>query len=396
MLINGHARYHWLVEHKRPVYVRLVGGLTSADKQKAYILAKHLGHRAGVPTAKQIADYIDVLLIAHPDLSNEAIAAMLGGARSDTTVHRRRTALLQMKKIAPADQVLDVKGVKRKVSRHAAGKRFADLPVFFSKTGEEAQYISRHLDVIAPLPTVRGLQLSKSNIKRAADREIKQNEVLSRPTPVLPDDYQIHHSDFRNLQVDDESIDLICTDVLWALENQNDWSDLSKWARQKLKPDGLFCSLHGVLYIPQTAEAFGKHLSFQLMMVVKYKTALPIMAKSINSCWRPAWVYSRPEGIKMKFGNIWNFIEVDDGGADESKTYHKFQQSTDVFVELVRRFSRPGDLVVDPQCGTGSTGVACRQLGRRFVGGDIDANMVAMARHRIATEGAGRVAQFDP
>ncbi len=58
--------------------------------------------------------------------------------------------------------------------------------------------------------------------------------------------------------VADDSFDLLCTDVLWALEYEKDW--VAEWARRKLKPSGLFCTLHGVLYIPQTAEALGKHL----------------------------------------------------------------------------------------------------------------------------------------
>ena len=37
----------------------------------------------------------------------------------------------------------------------------------------------------------------------------------------------------------------------------------------------------------------------------------------------------------------------------------------------VEAFSRPGDLVVDPFMGSGTTAVACAQLSRSFVGCDI-------------------------
>ena len=387
ILVNGHARYDWLRENKRPVEIRLVGGLTTPEQHRAYVLAKDLGHRSTPPTPKRLIEYIDVLLLANPQLSDQAIANMIGNAKSDSTVHRRRKELLTLKKLDPVDEVIDVKGVKRKVSHHASRKRLADLPVFFTKTGEDAQYVARYLDVIAPLPTVKGLQLSKSNIARAAKRELKQTEVLALPEAILPSDYQVHHSDFRNLDVADESIDLICTDVLWAVEYQKDWEALAEWAQRKLKPSGLFCTLHGILYIPQTVEALGKHLSFQAMIVVKYATALPIIAKSLNSCWRPAWVYSRPEGLKHKFGNLWNFIDVHEEPALKTKEYHKFQQSVEVFRVLVEKLSRPGDLVCDPQLGSGTTAVACKMLGRKFIGGDIDEKMVKIAKHRIATEG---------
>jgi len=40
-------------------------------------------------------------------------------------------------------------------------------------------------------------------------------------------------------------------------------------------------------------------------------------------------------------------------------------------------------LVVDPFLGSGTTALACLQLGRRFIGCDIDAGAVAIARRRV-------------
>lgn len=50
---------------------------------------------------------------------------------------------------------------------------------------------------------------------------------------------------------------------------------------------------------------------------------------------------------------------------------------------LVRDYSKPGDLVVDPFCGWGSTLAAARALGRRSIGIDVDAEAVAEARRRL-------------
>lgn len=43
-----------------------------------------------------------------------------------------------------------------------------------------------------------------------------------------------------------------------------------------------------------------------------------------------------------------------------------------------------GALVIDPFCGSGTTGVACMQTGRRFIGIEIDEGYAAIARRRIA------------
>ena len=43
-----------------------------------------------------------------------------------------------------------------------------------------------------------------------------------------------------------------------------------------------------------------------------------------------------------------------------------------LLTRLIETHSLPRDLVVDPYCGTGSTGRACIATGRSFVGGDVD------------------------
>jgi modification methylase len=46
--------------------------------------------------------------------------------------------------------------------------------------------------------------------------------------------------------------------------------------------------------------------------------------------------------------------------------------------------SRPGDLVLDPFCGTGTTGAAAKRLGRRFIGFERVSEYAQAAQSRIA------------
>ena len=50
---------------------------------------------------------------------------------------------------------------------------------------------------------------------------------------------------------------------------------------------------------------------------------------------------------------------------------------------LVRLASRPGETVLDPFMGSGTTGVACAQLGRSFTGIDIEPRYFDMACQRV-------------
>ena len=59
---------------------------------------------------------------------------------------------------------------------------------------------------------------------------------------------------------------------------------------------------------------------------------------------------------------------------------------------FVRLFTQPGDVVLDPFAGSGSTLAAARDLGRRAVGVDVSAAYCALARERLglgADGGAG-------
>ena len=56
--------------------------------------------------------------------------------------------------------------------------------------------------------------------------------------------------------------------------------------------------------------------------------------------------------------------------------------------QLIRLLTFKDDLVLDPFMGSGSTLVAASMLGRRYVGYDLDPAFVALARERVATEGA--------
>lgn len=62
---------------------------------------------------------------------------------------------------------------------------------------------------------------------------------------------------------------------------------------------------------------------------------------------------------------------------------------TQLPLELVRAVvqcaSDPGDLVVDPFCGSGTTGVACIESGRQFIGIEKEAGWKAMALKRLAS-----------
>jgi adenine-specific DNA-methyltransferase len=60
--------------------------------------------------------------------------------------------------------------------------------------------------------------------------------------------------------------------------------------------------------------------------------------------------------------------------------FHPTQKSVHILKPLIEAFTAPGQLVVDPFAGSGSTCVAAQSLGRRYIGIELDA-----AHHKTAT-----------
>ena len=61
------------------------------------------------------------------------------------------------------------------------------------------------------------------------------------------------------------------------------------------------------------------------------------------------------------------------------------EKPVDLLRLLITQSSDPGDLVVDPFTGSGSTGSAALLEGRRFAGCDLDEDAVALAKDRLRT-----------
>jgi modification methylase len=69
---------------------------------------------------------------------------------------------------------------------------------------------------------------------------------------------------------------------------------------------------------------------------------------------------------------------------EEGRKAHPTQKPEALLHRVLLACSRPGDVVLDPFFGTGTTGAAARRLGRRFVGIERDPGYAALARERIA------------
>lgn len=62
---------------------------------------------------------------------------------------------------------------------------------------------------------------------------------------------------------------------------------------------------------------------------------------------------------------------------------HPTEKPLSLMKELIELFTNPGDTILDPFMGSGTTGVACALMGRSFVGIEQDDKYFAIAKERI-------------
>ena len=68
-------------------------------------------------------------------------------------------------------------------------------------------------------------------------------------------------------------------------------------------------------------------------------------------------------------------------------TGHPSQKPIKLIKKLILRYSKEGDAILDPFLGSGTTAVACKSLGRNYIGIDISPEYCQIARDRLnATE----------
>jgi len=62
---------------------------------------------------------------------------------------------------------------------------------------------------------------------------------------------------------------------------------------------------------------------------------------------------------------------------------HPTQKPLSLMIWLIEKYTTPGDTILDPFMGSGTTGVACIKTGRNFIGIEIDPAYHAIATRRI-------------
>lgn len=86
----------------------------------------------------------------------------------------------------------------------------------------------------------------------------------------------------------------------------------------------------------------------------------------------------RKEFNGKRLSDIWEFPRVSGGNQ-----FHQNQKPLELIEQCIEKHSKINDLVLDPFMGSGTTGVACKELHRNFIGIELEEKYFEIAKKRI-------------
>ncbi|HMF17678.1 MAG TPA: site-specific DNA-methyltransferase [Gemmataceae bacterium] len=110
--------------------------------------------------------------------------------------------------------------------------------------------------------------------------------------------------------------------------------------------------------------------------------------------------FLRPQDLKGGFTpeeDVWYFPRVC-GTFKERAGWHGCQMPEQLLGRIIKVSSNPGELVLDPFAGSGTTLVVAKKLGRRWIGFELSKKYAGKAEERLAgtSEGEALVGSEDP
>ena len=222
---------------------------------------------------------------------------------------------------------------------------------------------------------------------------------------------QLYNRDSLQLmkEIPANSVDAIITDPPYNISRDNNFTtmgragidfgewdkdfDLTSWikvAEPLLKKGGnivIFNSWKNMTNITKSLEENG----FEVKDLIRWKktNAMPRNRDRRFITDYEVAVWAVKKGGKWTFNRLSDTYEIPEivGGltpkSEKIEGGHPTQKPIYVMEWLIERLTNEGDVVLDPFMGSGTTGVACKNLNRKFIGVELDENYYNIAYNRI-------------
>ena len=120
----------------------------------------------------------------------------------------------------------------------------------------------------------------------------------------------------------------------------------------------------------------------------KYETPLPVSVVEENNTNKNSELYGQIKGngysSQERKGSVFDpplpnsMLEI-----KSTRGKHSTEKPVALMEWVLKYYSKEGDVVLDPTMGSGSTGIACKNMNRNFIGMEMDDEIYDFAVNRI-------------
>lgn len=383
-ILDGHHRVRACGELGITDYPRIIRTGLSEDEKREHVLALNLERR---------------------HLTREQRAQLVATLRGKGWSLRRigeRLGITQVTAMRDLDDPV-VTNVTTELPDHivgASGKSYpAKRPAVYADTPKAEEKALELLDAgIAParsLSTVNDLraaahQTDLRDKREAVDAQARGEQLQALITLADQSDWidlLARSSDYYG------PADLLLTDPPYS----TDIPDIGAFAASWLPPALLCVKDTGRAYVcvgayPEELLAYlavgiaNERMTLQQVLPWVYRNTLgPSPTHTYKQNWQAILYFTGPSAPPLDCPLMTEQFSVQDINAPDGRMgdrYHVWQKPDELAERLVRHSTKPGDLVIDPFCGTGTFLLAAAKLGRRGWGCDCDSEMIATAQQR--------------
>jgi len=147
----------------------------------------------------------------------------------------------------------------------------------------------------------------------------------------------------------------------------------TKYYPMKVIEECLVFSKNGFTYNPQKTPT------------KRYRHIMPIPKDNHSQHMSSSGIDNNGKRIYREYSELLpeNILTFTRDGMSKENSLHPTQKPTSLYSYFIRTYTNADNLVLDFTMGSGTTGVACMQTGRKFIGIEIDPNYYAIAEKRI-------------
>jgi site-specific DNA-methyltransferase (adenine-specific) len=224
------------------------------------------------------------------------------------------------------------------------------------------------------------LRTTKAAKKSAHKQERHNREANATRDVITADQIDFRISACSALNVS-EPVDAIITDPPYPKQHLDCYTELADFAVRSLRPGGSLIAMAGQSYLPEVISRLnvnGLKYQWTLAYLTPGGQSTQLWERNVNTFWKPLLWF-----VKDSYEGSWIGDVTKSEPNDNDKRFHHWGQSESGMADIVRRFTQPGELIVDPFLGGGTTAIVSLNLGRRFIGADVDADAIETSTKRL-------------